>query len=54
LSPAYSCRSGICHTCECGLEAGEVEYVEEPMDPPEEGAVLVCCSKPKTDVVLDL
>ena len=54
LSPAYSCRSGICHTCECGLEAGEVEYVEQPMDPPEEGAVLICCSTPKTDVVLDV
>ena len=54
LSPAYSCRSGICHTCECGLESGEVEYVEEPMDLPEEGSVLICCSKPKTDVVLDV
>ncbi len=54
LSPAFSCRSGICHTCECGLEAGEVEYVEEPMDPPEEGSVLICCSRPKTDVILDV
>ena len=54
LSPAYSCRSGICHTCECALEAGEVEYVEQPMVPPEEGAVLICCSKPKTDIVLDI
>ncbi len=54
LSPAYTCRSGICHTCECDLEAGEVEYVEEPVDPPEEGSVLICCSKPKTDVVVDV
>lgn len=53
LSPAYSCRSGVCHTCECALEAGEVEYVEQPMVPPEEGAVLIRCWKPKTDVVLE-
>lgn len=54
LSPPYSCRSGICHTCACRLETGEVEYVEEPIDPPAAGLVLICCSKPRTDVILDL
>ena len=54
LAPAYSCRSGICHTCLCDLEEGEVEYLEEPLDPPREGAVLICSSKPKTDVVIDV
>ena len=54
LSPAYSCRSGICQTCICAIESGEVEYVEEPLDPPDEDAVLICCSKPKTDVVIDV
>lgn len=53
LSPPYSCRSGICHTCEHVLEAGEVEYVEEPIDPPAEGSLLLCSSKPRTDVVVD-
>lgn len=53
LSPAYSCRSGICQTCICAIDSGEVEYVEEPLDPPDEDAVLICCSKPKTDVVID-
>ncbi len=53
LSPDYSCRSGICHTCMCALEDGEVEYVEEPLDPPDPGSVLICCSKPKTDLVVD-
>ncbi len=53
LSPDYSCRSGICHTCVCALEDGEVEYVEEPLDPPDPGSVLICCSKPKTDLVVD-
>ena len=52
LSPDYSCRSGICHTCLCQLEEGEVEYVLEPLEPPEEGSVLICCSKPKTPLVV--
>ena len=54
LSPDYSCRSGICHTCMCGLEDGEVEYVEEPLDPPEEGCVLICVSKPRKNIVVDI
>ncbi len=52
LSPDYSCRSGICQTCICEIEKGEVEYVLEPLDPPDEGSVLICCSKPTTAVVI--
>ena len=52
LSPDYSCRSGICHTCMCKLEEGEVDYVLEPLDPPDQGSLLICCSKPKTNVVI--
>ncbi len=54
LSPDYSCRSGICHTCMCRLEEGEVEYVLEPLEPPDEGSVLICVAKPKTNVVVDV
>ena len=54
LSPDYSCRSGICHTCICPLTEGEVDYVQEPLDPPDPGSVLICCSKPKTNLVIDL
>ena len=54
LRPEYSCRSGICHTCMCTLIAGEVTYVVEPADLPDPGCVLICCSKPRTNVVLDL
>jgi len=52
LSPDYSCRSGICHTCICKLERGEVDYLMEPLDPPPEGMVLICCSKPKSNLVI--
>ena len=54
LSPAYSCRSGICHTCMCDLTEGEVEYVDEPLDPPGPAQVLICCATPKTDLVLEV
>jgi ferredoxin-NADP reductase len=54
LSPDYSCRSGICQTCICNLKSGDVEYVVEPLDEPEQGSVLTCCSKPKSDVVIDI
>ncbi len=54
LSPNYSCRSGICHTCICKLEQGEVEYTMEPLDPPPAGMVLICCSKPKTNLVIEI
>lgn len=54
LNPDFSCRAGICNTCKCGLLAGEVEYFEDPLIPPEAGQVLICCARPKGAVVLDI
>ena len=54
LSPDYSCRSGICHTCMCALVEGEVEYLEDPLDKPEPGCVLICCARPKTSLVIEV
>jgi len=55
INPDYSCRQGVCMTCMCGLEEGEVEYTESPASEPDEGSVLICISKPKTaKIVLDL
>jgi ferredoxin-NADP reductase len=50
----WSCRTGVCHNCESGLVSGEVVYGPEPLDKPAEGNILVCCSQPIGDVVLDL
>lgn len=50
----WSCRTGVCHNCESGLVAGEVSYAPDPLDPPADGNVLVCCSRPQSDVVIDL
>lgn len=55
LDPAYSCRAGICLTCMCRIEEGEVAYKVPPTGTPDEGSVLICISKPKTPkVTLDL
>jgi len=50
----WSCRTGVCHTCETGLVAGTVSYRPEPVDAPVDGNVLICCSQPEGDVVIDL
>ncbi|MBR0954870.1 MOSC and FAD-binding oxidoreductase domain-containing protein [Bradyrhizobium canariense] len=50
----WSCRTGVCHNCESGLIAGEVSYAPDPIDAPGDGNVLICCSRPRSDVVIDL
>jgi ferredoxin-NADP reductase len=50
----WSCRTGVCHSCESGLVSGRVAYDPEPLDPPAEGNVLTCCSRPCGDVVIDI
>ncbi|MEO0377860.1 MAG: 2Fe-2S iron-sulfur cluster-binding protein, partial [Cyanobacteria bacterium P01_A01_bin.17] len=55
IDPPYSCRAGICLTCMCPIQEGEVAYDEEPTGTPDKGSVLICISKPGTErVVLDL
>jgi ferredoxin len=50
----WSCRTGVCHNCESGLISGSVAYQPDPLDPPAQGNVLICCSRPQGDVVIDL
>ena len=50
----WSCRTGVCHTCESGLIAGSVSYQPEPLERPAEGTLLICCSRPQEEVTLDL
>lgn len=55
LNPSYSCRQGICGTCECAIVEGEVEYTETPTAEVKQGSVLICIAKPKgKSVVLEL
>ncbi len=50
----WSCRTGVCHTCMTGLISGSITYKPEPLERPAPGNVLVCCSQPNANVVLDL
>ena len=50
----WSCRTGVCHNCESGLISGSVNYEPDPLDPPAEGNVLICCARPQEDVVIDI
>jgi uncharacterized protein len=55
LEPPYSCRQGICGTCECKILEGEVTYQTPPTATIKEGSVLICISTPKTSkIILDL
>jgi ferredoxin-NADP reductase len=50
----WACRTGVCHNCESGLVSGEVAYDPEPLESPADGNLLLCCSRPSGDVVIDL
>ena len=51
---SFGCRNGTCHNCESGLLAGSVNYTLDPLEPPPEGRILVCCSQPASELTLDL
>ncbi|MBL8588555.1 MAG: 2Fe-2S iron-sulfur cluster binding domain-containing protein [Methylobacteriaceae bacterium] len=53
LTPAFSCRAGVCSTCLCEIE-GRVRYFEEPLDIPPAGQALICCSTPDGPVTLQI
>jgi ferredoxin-NADP reductase/MOSC domain-containing protein YiiM len=50
----FGCRIGVCHYCETGLLAGEVNYATEPLERPEGERVLLCCTRPAGQVTLEL
>ena len=50
----WSCRTGVCHTCTTALVSGDISYSLQPLEPPADGEVLICCAQPGTDIVLDM
>jgi ferredoxin-NADP reductase/MOSC domain-containing protein YiiM len=50
----WACRAGVCHSCETALISGAVSYLPAPVDPPTADTVLICCARPKADIVIDL
>lgn len=47
------CRSGSCGSCVVAIKQGQVEYVGEPGNEPEEGSCLTCICRPKSNLVID-
>ena len=54
LKPDFSCRSGVCGTCRSKITKGKVEYFEEPLDMPDDGELLICCSRPQSNITIEL
>jgi len=54
VSVRWSCRTGVCHMCECGILDGRLRYAPEPLDRPAQGNALICCSTPESPIELDL
>ncbi len=50
----FGCRHGVCHNCESGLLSGDVTYDTEPLEPPPDGRILACCTRPGSELTLDL
>ena len=46
------CRAGSCGTCQTRIEAGEVEYNQEPDVDLEAGTCLLCVARPKSNLTL--
>jgi ferredoxin-NADP reductase/MOSC domain-containing protein YiiM/ferredoxin len=50
----WSCRVGVCHTCQTGKISGSVNYSPTPLDQPAESDILICCATPVSEIELDL
>jgi ferredoxin-NADP reductase/MOSC domain-containing protein YiiM/ferredoxin len=50
----FGCRTGVCHNCESGVLTGAVDYVIDPLEPPGEGQILMCCTRAASELTLDL
>jgi len=53
LNLPFGCRMGNCTACEQRLLEGKVEYPHGHAGMPDPGNALICCSVPRTDLVID-
>lgn len=49
----FGCRQGNCTMCQQKVVSGEVKYPDGFSAEPDEGHALLCCSVPKSDLVID-
>jgi len=50
----WSCRTGVCQSCETAKISGSTCYSPQPVATPSPGAILLCCARPASDIELDL
>lgn len=50
----YHCREGFCGACRCVLKSGEIEYTIDPLAYINDNEILMCCSKPMSDIEITL
>jgi ferredoxin-NADP reductase/MOSC domain-containing protein YiiM len=50
----WSCRTGVCHSCQTPVLEGHVSYDPSPLSAPAHGTALLCCAKPLGDIAIDL
>jgi ferredoxin len=50
----WSCRTGVCHSCQTPVVEGDVSYEPAPLSEPAQGTALLCCARPAGDVTIDL
>jgi ferredoxin len=50
----WSCRTGVCQNCDTDVMSGTVSYAPDPVEDPADGHALICCSRPRGDLVLDI
>ncbi len=48
LTPAFSCRNGVCGTCATKVKCGAVDYLDDPIAPHGDDEALICCSTPRS------
>lgn len=49
----FGCRMGNCTACQQKLVEGSVDYPHGHSGEPDEGSILLCCSVPESDCVID-
>ena len=54
ISPAFSCRTGMCGTCAQPVVSGNAAQTGETIAKPHPGHLLLCSSAPLTDMEIDL
>jgi len=54
ISVSSGCRAGGCGSCQTPIEEGEVEYLQDWEFEPDPGCCLLCISRPKRDLTLQL